>query len=305
VAIGESKENLLAIAAAAESASEHPLAAAVTKAAMESGAVPPELTEFQAVPGRGVRARMNADRLLVGSPRFLTEEGVSLEAQRERLRDLEAAGHTVVAVARNGEALGLLAFGDVVRPDAQSAVAHLRRIGIHTVIVSGDNAGVTRRVADEVGVQEARAELLPQDKVRVIRELQRGGVVAMVGDGINDAPALMQANVGIAMGGGTDIAIDSADIIILNNRLQAAVEAREISRWSYRKMVQNVALAVMFNGIGVPLAATGLVHPIWAMTAMAVSVTTIFFNSLRGRPRLFFDAILSVGHLPEAAAQAA
>jgi P-type E1-E2 ATPase len=109
----------------------------------------------------------------------------------------------------------------------------------------------------------------------------------------------MQANIGIAMGGGTDIAIDSADIIILNDRLQATIDAREISRWSYRKMVQNVCLAIMFNGIGVPLAATGLVHPIWAMTAMAVSVTAIFFNSLRGRPRLFFDAILSVGQLPE------
>ena len=172
------------------------------------------------------------------------------------------------------------------------------------MLMSGDNIAASRRIAAEAGIDEVHAGLLPQDKARLIRELQRKGNVAMVGDGINDAPALMQANIGIAMGGGTDIAIDSADIIILNNRLEAVLEAREISRWSYRKMVQNVCLAVMFNGIGVPLAATGLVYPIWAMSAMAVSVTAIFFNSLRGRPRLFFDAILSVGQVPPPLAKA-
>ncbi len=299
VAIGGSEENVLGIAAAAESASEHPLAAAVMTAAMERGIAPPELTDFKAVPGRGVRARMGDEEVFVGSRRFLIEEGVALNELGERVRLLEAAGHTVVGVAKNKRALGLLAFGDLVRPDAWSVVSHLKSIGVRTLIVSGDNAGATRRVGRELGVDEVHAELLPQDKAHLIRELQRNGNVAMVGDGINDAPALMQANIGIAMGGGTDIAIDSADIILLNNRLQATIEAREISRWSYRKMLQNIVLAIAFNGIGVPLAATGLVHPIWAMTAMAVSVTAIFFNSLRGRPRLFFDAILSVGQVPE------
>ena len=139
------------------------------------------------------------------------------------------------------------------------------------------------------------AGVLPQDKATIVRELQANASVGMVGDGINDAPALMQADIGIAMGGGTDIAIEAADIIILSNRLGALPEARDISRRSYQKMVQNVTLAFLFNGIGIPLAATGLVHPIWAMVAMAVSVTAISINSLWGTPQLFFDAIRSVG----------
>ena len=305
VAIGESEERLLAIAAAAESASEHPLAAAVMAAAMEKGATPLDLGDFKAVPGRGLRASVAGESIIAGSPRFVVEEGVQLGSVANRIGKLEEAGHTVIAVASGERLLGLLAFGDRVRAGAREVVSHLRTAGIRTLIVSGDNAGATRRVASEVGVDEAHGQLLPQDKARLVRELQANGNVAMLGDGINDAPALMQANIGIAMGGGTDIAIDSADIIILNNRLEAVLEAREISRWSYRKMLQNVTLAVIFNGIGVPLAATGLIHPIWAMAAMAVSVTAIFFNSLRGKPRLFFDAILSVGKIQQPLPKAA
>ena len=302
VALGESEERLLAIAAAAESASEHPLAAAVMAAAMERGTTPLQLDDFKAVPGRGVRARIDSEEVLAGSPRFLMEEGVRLDEAAERVRAIESAGHTIVGIAKRNRVLGLLAFGDRIRPDARRVVSQLKSLGVRTLIVSGDNAGAARRVSAELGVDEVHSELLPQDKARLIRELQASGSVAMVGDGINDAPALMQANIGIAMGGGTDVAIDSADIIILNNRLEAVVEAREISRWSYRKMLQNVGLAILFNGVGVPLAATGLVHPIWAMAAMAISVTAIFFNSLRGKPRLFFDAVLSVGHAPVAKA---
>ena len=201
----------------------------------------------------------------------------------------------MIGVAQNGRALGIIALGDTLRPDAVQAVATLHKAGLRTVLVTGDNERAAQWVAREVGINEVHAGILPQDKAGIVRQLQSRSRVAMVGDGINDAPALMQADVGIAMGGGTDIAIEAADIIILSNRLNALAEAREISSRSYRKMVQNVALAFLFNGVGIPIAATGLINPIWAMVAMAVSVTAIFFNSLWGTPRLFFDAIRSVG----------
>jgi len=301
---GGAEAELLGAAAAAEAASEHPLGKAVMAAALERGIIPPDVASFEAVPGRGVRATIEGGAALVGSPRFLAENGIALDRLRARIAALEDAGRTVIVAAHGECLLGLLAFGDRLRDGAREAVAALRRAGVHTLLVSGDNQPAAARIAAEAGIDQVHAGLLPHQKAALVRELQRVGNVAMVGDGINDAPALMQANIGIAMGAGTDIAIDSADIIILNNRLEAVVTARELSRWSYRKMMQNVCLAIMFNGIGVPLAATGLVYPIWAMAVMAVSVTAIFFNSLRGRPRLFFDAILSVGRSVPAPAAA-
>ena len=286
---------LVALAAAAEASSEHPLAQAVVKAAFDRSAVPPDVTSFEAVPGKGVVARTTRGEVLVGSPAFLASRGIDLARASDRIRTLEEAGRTVIAVGRDGHALGLLALGDALRPDAAEAVGTLRKAGLRTVLLTGDNERAAQRIAREVGIDEVHAGVLPDGKAEVVRRLQARSKVAMVGDGINDAPALMQADVGIAMGGGTDIAIESADIIILSNRLGALQLAREISRRSYAKMLQNVALAFLFNGIGIPLAATGLIYPVWAMVAMAVSVTGIFLNSLWGRPSLFIDAILSVG----------
>ncbi|WP_372071423.1 cation-translocating P-type ATPase [Tistrella mobilis] len=286
---------LLALAATAEAASEHPLAEAVVEAAFEAGLTPPDADKFEATPGKGVTAHIDGADILVGSPRFLDEQGVDIKPLKERIGELEDKGRTVVAAARDGELVGLLALGDTLRDDAAETIAKLRDAGIRTVLVTGDNERTAARVAGDLGIDEVHARVLPGDKAELIRDLQRRGRTAMVGDGINDAPALMQADVGIAMGSGTDIAIDAADIIILNNRISNVAEAREISREGYRKMLQNVSLAFLFNGIGVPVAATGLLYPVWAMVAMAASVTAIFINSLWGRPRLFFDAILSVG----------
>jgi P-type Cu+ transporter len=291
-----SDDELLALAAAAEASSEHPLAQAIVQAAFERGAVPPDVQSFEAFPGRGIAARVGRDEVLVGNPRFLTERGIDLAPLAGRVTALEEAGRTVIAVARAGRAIGAVALGDMLRADAVQGVSALRAAGIKPILVTGDNERTARRIADELGIEEVHAGILPPEKAEIVRRLQMDrSRVAMVGDGINDAPALMQADVGIAMGGGTDIAIESADIIILSNRVDALPVAREISRKSYGKMLQNVTLAFMFNGIGIPVAATGLIYPVWAMAAMAVSVTAIFFNSLWGRPRLFFDAVLSVG----------
>ncbi len=271
------ERELLAVAAAAETSSEHPLAQAIVEAAFGRGITPPDVASFQTLPGQGVIARIGGAEVVVGNPRFLAERGIDLVAVQRRVEVLETAGRTVIAVAKEGRLSGIVGLGDALRPD------------------TGDNERAALRVGREVGVDRVHAGVLPQDKAEIVRSLQTDARVAMVGDGINDAPALMQADIGIAMGGGTDIALEAADIIILSNRLGALPEAREISRRSYRKMVQNVVLAFLFNGAGIPLAATGLIHPVWAMVAMAVSVTAIFINSLWGHPRLFFDAIRSVG----------
>ncbi len=198
-------------------------------------------------------------------------------------------------VARDGTLLGTIALGDALRPDAADTIANLQSMGIRTALLTGDNERTAHHIAQQAGINEVHAGVLPEQKADQLREMQRYLRVAMVGDGINDAPALMQADVGIAMGGGTDIAIDAADIIILNSRVDSVVTAIDISRWGYHKMLQNVSLAFLFNGIGIPLASTGLIYPVWAMVAMAASVTAIFINSLWQRPALFFDTVASVG----------
>lgn len=289
------EEELLAVAGAAENSSEHPLAQAIVNAAFDRDVDLPDVQEFEAVPGKGVTARLAEVDVVVGSPGFLEEQGIGLEDLGGRIGELEEAGRTVIAVAKNEHLQGIVALGDRLRVDAAETIAAMGKAGLKTVLLTGDNERAAQRIAREVGIDVVYAGVKPGDKADIIRKLQKSGKVAMVGDGINDAPALMQADIGVAMGSGTDIAIESADIIILGDRTELTMTAREISHRSYRKMLQNIVLAFMFNGIGIPLAATGLIYPVWAMVAMAVSVTAIFFNSLWGRPSLFFDAILSVG----------
>jgi Cu+-exporting ATPase len=281
---GSDRHASLRLAAAAERASEHPLARAVVAAAEAEHLTLPPAHDFQATPGKGVTATVEGRRVAVGSPKFLAGVGINLEPARPSLETLQAAGNTVVGVGSDRQLMALIAIADQLKADAREAIAQLREAGIEPVMLTGDNARTARAVAEQVGITEYHAEVLPQDKAEAVRELQRQGHrVAMVGDGINDAPALMQADVGIAIGAGTDIAIESADVVVIGERLGAVVDAYHIGRASYRKTVQNLSLAFAFNGIGVPLATTGLVHPVWAMVAMLASVTTVLTNSFAGR----------------------
>ncbi|MBB3140312.1 heavy metal translocating P-type ATPase [Halomonas organivorans] len=285
---------LLSLAAAVESASEHPLGRAVVEAALARDLAIPDVTEFQAHSGRGVTAQVDDETVWVGSPTFLVEQGIDLAPVSDGIETDEHQGQTVIVVARGERLLGAIALGDGLRADAAETVQQLRGLGIRTALMTGDNARTARHIAQQLGIETVHAGVLPEQKADLLRGMQHEGRVAMVGDGINDAPALMQADVGIAMGSGTDIAIDAADIIILNARVSSVVTAWRISHWGYRKMLQNVSLAFLFNGVGIPLASTGLIYPVWAMVAMAASVTAIFINSLWQRPSLLFDAVASV-----------
>ncbi len=279
-----SGDDLLALAASVEALSEHPLGRAVVKEAQAKGLGLERVEGFEAVAGKGVRAMISGRPVLVGTLRFLVESGVSTDALTAAAAAREARAQTVIAVAEHGRAVGLIGLADAVKPDAAEAVRRFRDAGIESVMVTGDNERTAHAVAEQVGIREVLAQVLPQEKVARIRELQREGRrVAMIGDGINDAPALMQADVGLAIGAGTDIAIEAADVVLVGERLTAAVDAYHIARRTYGKTVQNLSLAFAFNGIGVPLATTGLVMPVWAMIAMAASVTTVLLNSFGGR----------------------
>ena len=275
---------VLRLAAVVESLSQHPLGRAIVDAALDRRLEVAEAEDFESLTGIGVRAKVGAAQVEVVKPAYAHEQGASLGDLEHDLAELESAGSTVVAVVRESRVVGLIAIQDAIRPDAADAVARFNALGITPVLITGDNQRTAEAVAAAVGIEEVFAQVLPQDKSDRVRHLQREGhKVMMVGDGINDAPALMQADVGVAMGAGTDIAIESADVIIVGERLGAAVDAIEIGRNSFRKTKQNITLAFGFNGVGIPLAAAGLLAPAWAMVAMLASVTTVLTNSFAGR----------------------
>ncbi|MBW3554551.1 MAG: heavy metal translocating P-type ATPase [Gemmatimonadetes bacterium] len=280
---GYAREEVLRYAASAEAPSEHPLARAIVDFALEQAVGMSSAVDFDAITGGGVQATVDDRAVLIGAPRLLRERGIETAEAEELLPREEQRGRTTVLLAVDGTLAGVVSIADALKADAKEAIAALRQAGIRPVMLTGDAERTARAVAAEVGIDEVRARVLPQDKAARVRELQADGTrVAFVGDGINDAPALMQADVGIAIGAGTDIAIESSDVILIGERLGAVLDAYHIGTKSYRKTVQNLAFAFLFNAVGVPLAATGLVHPVWAMIAMAASVTTVLLNSFGG-----------------------
>jgi heavy metal translocating P-type ATPase len=283
---GTSEQDLLALAAAVEEPSEHPLARAVIDASDERELDVPEATDFQSTTGQGVTATVAGRRVTVGKPDWLVEQQIPLDGLAARRAELEQSAQTVIAVSADGHLLGLVGIADEIKPDAREAVERLRAAGVESVMITGDNERTARAVAEQVGITEIRAQMLPDQKADAVRELQaHGHRVMMVGDGINDAPALTQADIGIAIGAGTDIAIESSDIVLVGARLTAVAEAREIGASSFRKTKQNLAVSLVFNGIGVPAAISGFVAPTWAMIAMISSVSAVLANSFGTRLR--------------------
>jgi len=286
---GIDEDAVLALAAAVEQGSEHPLADAIVSRAKERGVALPPVAEFEAVPGQGIDAMAPDGRVLLGNRTMMDERGIDVSRLAPRAASLAADGKTVVYLALAGRALGLVAAADALKPDAVVAVGALRRLGLDVVMLTGDTEATAEAIARRAGIDRVRAQILPDDKAREIAALQtQGGRVAMVGDGINDAPALAQADVGIAMASGSDIAIDAADVTLMRGDLTGIVDAVLLSRHTMRVVKQNLAWAFGYNVVLIPVAA-GVLYPLWGIqlspmlagAAMAFSSVSVVLNSLR------------------------
>ena len=285
---GCDENEVLRLAAAVEDASEHPLATAVVDAAQARGLDLPPTDQFEAIVGRGVTARVLDREIVVGSPKMRLERGVALEALRAEATRVENAGETAIAVAIDGEAAGLLAISDPLKDDSAAAVAQLRQLGLEPLMLTGDNEGTARAIAARVGITQVEAGLLPDTKLeRIRRQQEEGKKIVMVGDGINDAPALTQADVGVAIGTGTDIAIEAADVTVVRGDLESVVRAVRIARRTFAIIRQNLFWAFFYNLVAVPIAMLGLLHPVIAEMAMALSSLTVVGNALRLRRHSF------------------
>lgn len=284
---GASVAECLEIAAGLERGSEHPLAKAIVEKARSEGVEPAEVSAFTSYTGKGVGAMVGSDRFFIGSLRFLGENGIESEDYSSRAEELEAEGQTVIALASAKGVLALFAISDAIRPEAAEAIRSLHAMGIATSMITGDNERVARAIASRTGILSINANVLPENKALLVEEAQKTARTAMVGDGINDAPALARADIGIAMGSGTDIAMDTGDVVLMRNDLSLLPRAIRLSSITLRRIHLNMFWALFYNVIGIPVAAgvlypvTGwLLNPMIAGAAMAMSSVSVVLSSL-------------------------
>ena len=283
---GESPDDVRRVAAGLESGSEHPIARAIVSPPETFAPLSlPEVTDFANVEGLGVRGTVEGRAVVLGRPRLLAEHGLALDpVLAGAVERAEAEGRTAVAVGWDGLARGVLVVSDAVKPTSAEAIRDLRALGLRPVLLTGDNERAARAVAAEVGIDEVVAEVLPADKVDVVKRLQsEGRVVAMVGDGVNDAAALAQADLGLAMGTGTDVAIEASDLTLVRGDLRVAADAVRLARRTLTTIKGNLFWAFAYNVAALPLAAAGLLNPMLAGAAMAFSSVFVVSNSLRLR----------------------
>jgi Cu+-exporting ATPase len=281
ISLGTASEHeVLMLAAAVESGSEHPLGAAIVRAARHRDISLPKASDINGIAGHGIEGRIESRKIWLGNRRLFARQGISTEVAEEHLIGLEADGKTAMLVGVDDRLLGIIAVADTIKPEAAEAVAALQASGIRVVLLSGDNHRTAEAVARQVGIERVIAEVLPDDKAAVIRQLQsEGQVVAMVGDGVNDAPALATADIGIAIGSGSDVAKETGGIILLKNDVRDVVTSIKLSRATMVKIKQNLFWAFIYNSIGIPIAAFGLLNPIIAAAAMALSSLSVIANS--------------------------
>lgn len=309
---GVTEEELLCVAASAEKPSEHPLAHAIVEEARTRHIPLCPVSGFRSVPGGGIQATLSGEAVLAGNAGYLAQNGVSLAAMEADAHRLAEDGKTPLFFAESGRLLGCVAVADVVKPDSAKAIAALRRMGRRVVLLTGDNQRTANAIARQIGVDQVIAQVLPQDKAKCVAQLQQQGQrVAMVGDGVNDAPALAQADVGLAIGAGTDIAIESADVVLMKSSLLDIPAAMDLSRAVLRNIKQNLFWAFFYNSIGIPVAAGVLypalhltLNPMLAAAAMSLSSVCVVSNALRLRgwkPPVFPDQPVPTAPLPESA----
>ena len=277
---GASKEQALRLAAGLEAGSEHPLAEAIVRGAREAGVVPAPVEGFDSIPGHGVQGRIDGVPALLGNRRLMQREGVDIAAVQPDMERLEADGKTAMLLASGGRLVAVIAVADTVKPEAKEAIAGLRSEKVQVIMLSGDNQRTAEAIGRLLGIDRVIADVLPADKAQVIKELQASGkVVAMVGDGVNDAPALATADIGIAIGSGSDVAKETGGIILVRSDVRDVVAGIRLSRSTMRTIRQNLFWAFIYNAVGVPIAAFGLLNPMIAAAAMALSSLSVIVNS--------------------------